>query len=256
VASKPKPKPPLGQTKWFRRIEEYAARLAAPAPESRVWWIQEDSSGEVYCYDCVDAVQVLGSLVVWHLLSLLGSSPDVEDVRALCTTAVEACDGGWRGEEDSLRCCDNCHARLSCCLTGYGAKEELSFWEENGPPETPENWQDFEEMLNSIEDEELTRLALLWLRWGLTYAETRHETWPRVQVLSFASTECPRCRKALIPVRADGNDRAGVLRCEYVHEDDARTHACSSCGMVWVTREMHGRTLRRCAGLAVCGTSC
>lgn len=239
----------LPQTKWFSRIEKYAARLAAPAPESSVWWFQADSSGEVYCYDCVDTVPVLGSLVMWHLLSLLGFPPRAEDVRSLCTTAVEACDGGLRSEEDSLRRCENCGARLSCCLTGYGAQEELSFWEKNGPPDTPEAWQDFEEVLNSIEDEELPRLALLWLRWGLTYAETRRETWPRVQVLSRMPAGCPRCQNILIPVRASSTDRAGVLQCEYVHEDRTRTHACSSCGLVWVTRGMRGRLLCRCVGL-------
>lgn len=178
----------------FEEIERHAQQSAGPDPESYLYWLHDGDHGEVFCGDCVFALPALPGLVVCSLLMLCGHAfgprPHVrkedDDRCSICADSVgrlsgkclsvpeqiasevnEQRDGGWRGEEDSLRTCDNedCGARLDVCLTGYGAFEEFRHWEHYGPPDDARDWQAFCEMLNSLEDEHRPGLFALWSKW-------------------------------------------------------------------------------------------
>lgn len=180
------------QDPLFGKIERFTLARRGPGPSAAPYWLHDDSCAD-YCGDCVSAIPALGGLVVCHLLLLIGvdvmvkREHDLDEYKTCrrcdwhvswnkeCLTLPEQIvhmaddqrDGGWRGESDGFRFCENCSEQLDVCLTGYGAKEELRHQEESGPPDSPDDWYSFSEMLNSIEDEHLPSLAALWKKWGL-----------------------------------------------------------------------------------------
>lgn len=46
-------------------------------------------------------------------------------------------DGGWRTSHDTMPMCANCGALLSGYLTGYGASQELDYYEDTGLSNNP-----------------------------------------------------------------------------------------------------------------------
>lgn len=177
-------------TVTFSEIEAEAGKRSGPPPDSYLYWLRDGDHSEVFCGDCVRSVPTLPGLVVCHLLYLLGepigaARPHDKEHSGRCprcgewgadmcssvpeeilSEAEEAWDGGWdRFEEDSLQFCSGCGVRLDVCLTAYGAKAELDHWEDQDPPESPEEWQTFCEMLNSLDDRHKPRLLALWGRW-------------------------------------------------------------------------------------------
>lgn len=176
----------------FEAIERYASSRSGPEPDSYLYWLRdENGGGDDYCGECIFAVPALPGLVTCSLLRLIGidaASPREHDLdehgncrrpcdhwRRSCMSVVEEIvenaknqrDGGWRTKADGPRFCENCGVQLSVCLTGYGAESELDHFEEHGPPEGPNDWYMFTEMLNSIEDKELPRLFAAWAKWDL-----------------------------------------------------------------------------------------
>lgn len=156
----------------FEAIESYASSRADPEPDDYLHWLHDEDGGGDYCGTCIFSVPALPGLVVCSLLWLLDIDIDVasprehdhdehRNCRRPCDSWRKVCisvageivehardqrDGGWRGESDGPRFCENCSVQLSVCLTGYGAESELDHFEEYGPPEGPNDWYMITEM--------------------------------------------------------------------------------------------------------------
>lgn len=184
-------------------ISAYAASRSEAPEQSELFWLSPPDSNqcdEDYCDECIGIIAALPTLVFCHLNLLRGDaiSPGVhafveEDGRkshrcTICDAwernsnspcwdaprkAVEwnkaAVNGGWTGESDTLRHCENCGKSLYIHLTDHGVEEELSHWDHYGPPVDGADWWHFSEMVERLtqRDSKWPRVRDLFAKWGL-----------------------------------------------------------------------------------------
>lgn len=184
-------------------IVAYAAARAEAPEQSELFWLSPPNGGQVhedYCSDCIGIIAAWPTLV-FCLLNLLRGEPIAPGLHkftdddgshskrcltcdiwernadlALCWDAARqaiewnaaAVDGGWTGESDSWRCCENCGKDLLVNLTKYAVSEEISHWKHYGPPVNGHDWWTFSEMVERAEDMHWKTIEEMFTKWGLS----------------------------------------------------------------------------------------
>ena len=124
-------------------LQQYAESKATE-PTENLYWLGSDTMGqseEVYCHACAKEKR----------------------------TGDQFVDGGWSGESDSQRQCDECGKELRCSPTDYAADQELEHWEQHGPPVDGEQWFSLAWAMRafSTNDARWERVAKLFAKWGI-----------------------------------------------------------------------------------------
>lgn len=185
-------------------ISSYAADCAESPEQSELFWLSPPDSNQGdddYCDDCIGIIAALPTLVFCHLNLLRGESlppaahdftDDAGQHSRICVICEEwegyanhlvcwnaprqaiewnktAADGGWTGESDGWRYCENCGKSLYVNLTDHGVEEELNHWEHYGPPDCGSDWWQFSEMVErlTLQDSKWSAVRDLFVKWGL-----------------------------------------------------------------------------------------
>ncbi len=184
-------------------IVAYAAARAEAPEQSGLFWLSPPDSNqgeEDYCDECIGIIAALPTLVFCHLNLLRGESivpaghkytdeggshgkrclicdiwersadlaPCWDAARQAIEWNAAATDGGWTGESDGWRSCENCGKELYVNLTEHAVSEEISHWKHYGPPIGGHDWWEFSEMVERAEDKHWKTIEELFTKWGLS----------------------------------------------------------------------------------------
>ncbi len=189
-------------------IESYAAQRAEAPEQSELFWLSPSDyrqDTDDYCDDCIGVIAALPTLIFYHLRLLIGSPVPPADHQFMdnsgryygrCATCdvwdsadatpcwdaarlaiewnKESIDGGWAGESDGFRFCENCGKSLHVNLTDYAVESELSHWKEYGPPTGGDDWWAFSEVLERFtrDDKHWDEVKTLFSKWGICLTST------------------------------------------------------------------------------------